>query len=142
MSTSPDKPDVPIPDRQISDEQVEKYRAFYEELIGFLPPRIRARTDLLSRIDPELLDMQERLRKHCMYPECFDVKTAQLMIWAIMLTQLNSAARLHGIAALRAGATLEELQAVTNLVFLFRGLSAANLGAELIQSIIRDGDVP
>ena len=37
---------------------------------------------------------------------------------------------------------MEELQAVTNLVFLFRGMSAANLGAELIQSIIRDGDVP
>lgn len=142
MSTKPDKIDVSVPDRQIPDEQVDEYRDFYNELIGFLPPRIRARTDLLARLDPELLEMQEELRKHCMYPECFDVKTAQLMIWAIMLTQLNNAARLHGIAALRAGATLEELQAVTNLVFLFRGLSAANLGAELIQSIIRDGDVP
>ncbi len=142
MSTPNDKPDVPIPDRQIPDEQVDEYREFYKELIGFLPPRIRDRTDLLARVDPELLEMQENLRKHCMYPECFDVKTAQLMIWAIMLTQLNNAARLHGIAALRAGATLEELQAVTNLVFLFRGMSAANLGAELIQGIIRDGEVP
>jgi alkylhydroperoxidase/carboxymuconolactone decarboxylase family protein YurZ len=142
MSTKPDKVDVPVPDRQISDEQVNEYRDFYHELIGFLPPRIRARTDLLARVDPQLLELQEELRKHCMYPDCFDVKTAQLFIWAIMLTQLNNAARLHGIAALRAGATLEELQAVTNLVFLFRGLSAANLGAELIQSIIRDGDVP
>ena len=142
MSTKSDKLDVPIPDRQISDEKVEEYRAFYDELIGFLPPRIRARTDLLARVDPKLLEMQEKLREHCMYPDCFDVKTAQLMIWAIMLTQLNNAARLHGIAALRAGATLEELQAVTNLVFLFRGMSAANLGAELIQGIIRDGEVP
>lgn len=136
----PDKP--PIPDRQISDEQVEAYRSVYKELIGFVPPRIQARTDLLSRIDPELLDIQEALRQHCMYPKEFDVKTAQLMIWGIMLTQLNPAARLHGIAALRAGASLEELSAVVNLVFLFRGLSAANLGAELIQNMIRDGDVP
>jgi 4-carboxymuconolactone decarboxylase len=142
MSKKPEKLDVSIPERQIPDEQVQEYRDFYNELIGFVPPRIRDRTDLLARVDPELLEMQENLRKHCMYPECFDVKTAQLMIWAIMLTQLNNAARLHGIAALRAGATLEELQAVTNLVFLFRGLSAANLGAELIQSIIRDGEVP
>ena len=142
MSAKPDKVDVPIPDRQISDEQVDTYRAVYNELIGFLPPRIRARTDLLSRVDPELLDMQENLRQHCMYPKEFDVKTTQLMIYAIMLAQLNAAARLHAIAALRAGATLEELQAATNLVFLFRGLSAANLGAELIQSIIRDGDIP
>ena len=142
MVDNSDKPDVHIPDRQIPDDQVEAYRAFYNDLIGFLPPRIRARTDLMARLDPELLDMQENLRKHCMYPEAFDVKTAQLMIYAIMLTQLNAAARLHAIAALRAGATLEELQAATNLVFLFRGLSAANLGAELIQSIIRDGDIP
>lgn len=136
----PDK--LPIPNRQISDEQVEAYRSVYKELIGFVPPRIQARTDLLSRIDPELLDIQEALRQHCMYPKEFDVKTAQLMIWGIMLTQLNPAARLHGIAALRAGASLEELSAVVNLVFLFRGLSAANLGAELIQNMIRDGDVP
>lgn len=142
MSPKDDKLDVPIPDRQIADDQVEDYREIYEELIGFLPPRIRARTDLLARLDPDLLEMQENLRKHCMYPEALDVKTAQLVIYAVMLTQLNNAARLHAIAALRAGATLEELQAITNLVFLFRGLSAANLGAELIQSIIRDGDVP
>lgn len=142
MPDKPDKVDVSIPDRQILDEQVEEYRSVYEELIGFVPPRIRARTDLLSRIDPELLEMQENLRQHCMYPAEFDVKTAQLMIWGIMLTQLNNAARLHGIAALRAGATLEELSAVVNLVFLFRGMSAANLGAELIQGMIRDGDVP
>lgn len=134
--------DLPIPDRQISDEQVEEYRAIYTDLIGFVPPRIQARTDLLSRIDPELLAMQESLREHAMYPKAFDVKTAQLMLWAIMLTQLNPAARLHGIAAVRAGATLEELSAAVNLVFLFRGLSAANLGAELIQNMIRDGDVP
>lgn len=142
MPKKPEKLDIPIPERQIPDEQVNAYRNIYEELIGFLPPRIRDRTDLLARVDPEMLDIQETLRKLCMYPEEFDVKTAQLMIWAIMLTQLNPAARLHAIAALRAGATLNELQAVTNLVFLFRGLSAANLGAELIQSIIRDGDVP
>jgi len=142
MAEKTEKPNIPIPDRQISDEQVEEYRAVYKELIGFVPPRIRDRTDLLARIDPELLELQENLRKHCMYPTEFDVKTAQLMIWGIMLTQLNAAARLHGIAALRAGATIEELSAVVNLVFLFRGLSAANLGAELIQGIIRDGEVP
>ena len=134
--------DLPIPDRQISDEQVEDYRDIYTELIGFVPPRIQARTDLLARLDPELLDMQEKLRQKAMYPKVFDVKTAQLMLWAIMLTQLNPAARLHGLAALRAGASLEELEAVVDLVFLFRGLSAANLGAELIQKMIRDGEVP
>src|SRR5512145_1165194 len=126
---------TPLPERQIPDEQVEKIRDFYVELLGFVPPRIQARTDWLARLDPELLNMQEDLRRHCMYPDCFDTKTSQLFFFAILLTNLQDAARLHAIAAYRAGATFEELTAVVNFVFLFRGLSAANLGAEILQGI-------
>jgi alkylhydroperoxidase/carboxymuconolactone decarboxylase family protein YurZ len=124
-----------LPERQISDEQVEKIRDVYVELLGFVPPRIQARTDLLARLDPELLTMQEELRRHCMYPECFDTKTSQLFLFAILLTNLQDAAKLHALAAYRAGATFEELSAVVNFVFLFRGLSAANLGAEILQGL-------
>jgi alkylhydroperoxidase/carboxymuconolactone decarboxylase family protein YurZ len=124
-----------LPERQIPDDQIEKIRDFYVELLGFVPPRIQARTDWLARLDPELLTMQEELRRHCMYPDCFDTKTSQLFIFAIMLTNLQDAAKLHAIAAQRAGATFEELTAVVNFVFLFRGLSAANLGAEILQGL-------
>jgi len=126
-----------LPERQIPDEQVEKIREFYVQLLGFVPPRIQARTDLLARLDPELLSMQEGLRRHCMYPDCFDTKTSQLFLFAILLTNLQDAAKLHALAAYRAGATFEELSAVVNLVFLFRGLSAANLGAEILQGIAK-----
>jgi alkylhydroperoxidase/carboxymuconolactone decarboxylase family protein YurZ len=126
-----------LPERKIPDEQVEKYRDFYVELLGFVPPRIQARTDFLARVDPELLTMQEELRRHCMYPDSFDTKTSQLFIFAIMLTNLQDASKLHALAAYRAGATFEELNAVVNLVFLFRGLSAANLGAEILQGIAK-----
>ena len=126
-----------LPERQIPDEQVEKIREFYVELLGFVPPRIQARTDLLARLDPELLTMQEELRRHCMYPDCFDMKTSQLFLFAILLTNLQDAAKLHALAAYRAGATFEELSAVVNFVFLFRGLSAANLGAEILQGLAK-----
>ena len=129
-----------LPKRQIPDEQVEEYRRFYEELLGFVPPRIQARTDLLARLDPELLTMQEELRRHCMYPDCFDTKTSQLILFAILLANLQDAAKLHAIAARRAGATFEELSAVVNLVFLFRGLSAANIGAEILQGIAKSAN--
>ena len=134
--SEPSSPAV-LPERQIPDEQVEEYRSFYFDLLGFVPPRIQARTDLLARLDPELLTIQEELRRHCMYPECFDTKTSQLMLFAILLTNLQDAAKLHALAAYRAGATFEELSAVVNLVFLFRGLSAANLGAEILQGIAK-----
>lgn len=128
-------PNDPMPEPQISAEQVQEYRDFYTELIGFVPPRIQARTELLSRVDPDLLAMQEQIRKHAMYPACFDVKTSQLMLFGILLGLLSDATRLHAIAARRAGATWEELSAVVGLAFLFRGLPAANLGAQIIQEI-------
>ncbi len=126
----------PLPDRQIEDAQVDEYRAIYDELIGFVPPRIMARTDLLARVDPELLSLQEQIRKHAMYPDCFDVKTAQLMLFGMLLMMLSDATRLHAIAARRAGATWEEMSGVVGLAFLFRGLPAANLGAQIIQEIV------
>ena len=129
-----------LPDRQISDDRVEAYRAFDTELIGFVPPRIQARTDLLARLDPELLALQEELRHRCMYPSCFDVKTAQLMIFGMLLMNLQDGAKLHATAAFRAGATFEELSAVVNLAYLFRGLPAANLGAEILQALARDAN--
>jgi alkylhydroperoxidase/carboxymuconolactone decarboxylase family protein YurZ len=126
-----------LPEPRIEQSQIDAYRDFYSELIGFVPPRIQARTDLLARVDPDLLAMQEEIRKHAMYPPCFDVKTSQLMLFGMLLMTLSDAGRLHGIAARRAGATWEELSAVVGLAFLFRGLPAANLGAQYIQEIAR-----
>src|SRR4051794_14477235 len=94
-----------LPDRQIDDSAIEAYRERYRELIGFVPPRIAARTDLLARLDPELLELEEQVRQRAMYPACFDVKTAQLMLFGMLLMTLADATRLHAIAARRAGAT-------------------------------------
>jgi alkylhydroperoxidase/carboxymuconolactone decarboxylase family protein YurZ len=127
-----------LPDPQMSAEEIDALRQRYVDLIGFVPPRIQARTDLLARLDPEFLKMQEELRRHAMYPECFDTKTAQLMLFGMLLVLLSDAAHLHARAAHRAGATWEELSAVVNLAFLFRGLPAGNLGAQIIQELIKN----
>lgn len=127
-----------LPDLQIDPARLEEIRQPYVDLIGFVPPRIQARSDLLARLDPEFLSMQEAIRKHAMYPECFDTKTSQLMLFGILLALVSDAAHLHARAARRAGASWEELSAVVNLAFLFRGLSAGNLGAQVIQDIAKD----
>ena len=124
-----------LPEPRIEREELEEYRDIYRELLGFVPPRIQARTDLLSRLDPEYLSLQEEIRKRGMYPEVFDVKTVQLMLFGMLLLSLRDAARIHGIAARRAGATWEEMQAVVNLAYLYGGLSAANIGAQFLQQI-------
>jgi 4-carboxymuconolactone decarboxylase len=83
----------PLPPRSLEDAELAALRAPYETLIGFVPPRIMARTEIGARLDPELLRLQE-------------------------------AARLHAIAARRAGASREELSAVAGLAYLFRSLPA------------------
>jgi 4-carboxymuconolactone decarboxylase len=118
-------------------QTAEERSAIYRELIGFVPPRIEARINVTGALDPTLLDLQERMRAHAMYPKCFNVKTAQLMLFGMLLMDMNDAAPLHGIAARRAGATWEEMQAVVSLAFLFRGLSAANRGAEILANIAK-----
>jgi alkylhydroperoxidase/carboxymuconolactone decarboxylase family protein YurZ len=118
-------------------QSAEERSAIYKDLIGFVPPRIEARINVTGALDPEMLDIQERMREHGMYPKCFDVKTAQMMIFGMMLMDLSDAATLHAIAARRAGATWEEMQAVVNLCFLFRGLSAANRGAEILANVAK-----
>src|SRR5258707_303309 len=128
----------PLPERQMSEEEVAQVRQRYVDLIGFVPPRIQARTDLLSRLDPEFLRLQETIRQMGMYPECFDVKTSQLLLFGMLLVLLSDAAILHARAAHRAGASWEELSAVVNLAFLFRGLPAANLGAQIVQELAKN----
>jgi len=120
-----------------SEHTVQERADIYKDLLGFLPPRIEARLHVTGALDPTMLDLQEQIREHGMYPKCFDVKTAQLMLFGMLLMDLSDAAALHAIAARRAGASWEELQAVINLCFLFRGLSAANRGAEILANLAK-----
>ena len=120
----------------------EDYEKIYSELIGFVPPRIQNRIRLGLEVDPELLRQTEQIRQTAMYPNCFDVKTSQLILVGILLAHVAPAAEFHARAAKRAGATKEELHAVAGLAFLFRGLPAFNLGAEIINKIFDEDAAP
>lgn len=119
----------------------DDYEKIYADLIGFVPPRIQNRVRLGLEVDPELLAQTEQIRQTAMYPTCFDVKTSQLILVGILLAHVSPAAEFHARAARRAGATKAELHAVAGLAFLFRGLPAFNLAAEIINRIF-DEDAP
>ena len=138
----PPRIDKGVVERQIGKykdetETLEARSEIYKDLLGFLPPRIEARLAVTGALDPKMIELQEKIREHDMYPKCFDVKTAQLMLFGMLLMDLNDAAALHAIAARKAGASWEEMQGVINLCFLFRGLSAANRGAEILANIAK-----
>ncbi len=113
----------------------EEYEKIYEELIGFTPPKIKDRISAGLECDPELLVMVENLRKYAMYPKSMDVKTAQMILFGILLSHIAPASEYHARGAMRAGATKKELHDVAGLAFLFRGLPAFNLAAEVLNKI-------
>jgi 4-carboxymuconolactone decarboxylase len=116
-------------------ESVEDYGATYERMLGFVPPRVSARFEASEKANPELLLAQERLRNMIMYPDTLDQKTVQLVLFGILHAKLSDAAKLHGLAALRAGASWDELRAVIDLAFLFTGFSAINRGPQVLADI-------
>lgn len=120
---------------QEGQDSIAQRGEVYREMLGFVPPRIRSRFQITGALDPKMLDLQEQARTHALHPDCFDQKTVQLMLFGMLLMDRNDAATTHGIAARRAGASWEELQAVISLCFLFRGLPAANRGADILADL-------
>jgi alkylhydroperoxidase/carboxymuconolactone decarboxylase family protein YurZ len=116
-------------------ESIEEYLATYEKMVGFVPPRVQARFAASAEANPQVLLAQERLRNLIMYPAALDQKTVQLVLFGILHAKLSDAAKLHGLAARRAGASWEELRAVVDLAFLFTGFSAANRGPQVLDEI-------
>lgn len=108
----------------------------YKDMIGFLPPRVEARLHLTGALDPTILDLQEQVRMRAIDNDQFDAKQTQLLIFGMLVVELSDAAFMHGVAARKAGASWAELQAVVSLAYVFRGVSAANRGAELITRLI------
>jgi alkylhydroperoxidase/carboxymuconolactone decarboxylase family protein YurZ len=107
----------------------------YTEMIGFTPPKIAKRLKLGMRVDPALVTALEDWRIAALTPTALDQKTVQLMSFAILLVQTSEAAANHARAAIKAGATLEELHAAAAIAALFRGVAAFNLAGEVLATL-------
>lgn len=118
----------------------ESIEAVYQKLIGYMPPRMKQRVQRGLRIDPKFTEMVETLRDHAVAPKALDLKTSQLIAFGILLNNLSHAAVNHGCAALRAGATEQDLHAVAEMAFLFRGLPALNFAEEAIAGALEQFD--
>ena len=113
---------------------IEEFEKPYKDMIGFMPGKVAKRLKLGVRTDPALLAALEDWRLAALTPDALDPKTVQLMAFAILLVQTSEAAANHAKAAVKAGATLEELHATAGVASLFRGLAAFNLAGEILIS--------
>lgn len=129
------KPSTPVRDSLPSAAVEPRLVEPYERLLGFVPPRIEGRLKVTGALDREIVEMQESVRNHAMDTPHLDPKAVQLIVFGMLLMDRNDAAETHAIASRRSGASWRELQAVVNLCFLFRGLPAANRGAEILERV-------
>jgi alkylhydroperoxidase/carboxymuconolactone decarboxylase family protein YurZ len=118
---------------------LEQLESRYTDMIGFTPPKIAKRLKLGMQVDPDLVTALEDWRIAALTPKALDQKTVQLMSFAILLVQTSEAAANHAKAAIRAGATLEELHASAGIAALFRGVAAFNLAGEILSTLFPDG---
>lgn len=110
----------------------------YEDMLGFTPPRIAKRLKLGMSVDPDVVTALEDWRIAALTPDALDQKTVQLMSFAILLTQTSEAAGNHAKAAIKAGASLQELHAAAAVAALFRGVAAFNLAGEILTGLFPD----
>src|SRR6201999_624843 len=118
---------------------LDQLESRYTEMIGFTPPKIAKRLKLGMQVDPALVTALEDWRIAALTPKALDQKTVQLMSFAILLVQTSEAAANHAKAAVRAGATLDELHASAGIAALFRGVAAFNLAGEILSTLFPDG---
>lgn len=110
----------------LSAMELAELEQVYRDMLGFVPPKVRARLDDLAVHDPELLRAQEHVRRLALTNPDLDPVTVQLILVGVLGVQLRDATAIHVAAALRAGATEEQIRGALTLAYLFGGQSVAN----------------
>ena len=117
---------------------LEAFRESYADLFGSVPPLPAAKFAFSADIDPEALRLAEQLRAHAFYSDTFDVKTTQLILFGILLSNGAGAARYHALAARRAGASWKELHKVAELASAVASLGPLNNGSAVLNELRTD----
>jgi 4-carboxymuconolactone decarboxylase len=125
-----------LPERLPSD--LAAFRDSYAELFGSVPLLPAAKFEFSADVDPEALRLAEQLRAHAFYSDVFDVKTTQLILFAILLAGGTGTARYHALAARRAGASWKELHKVAELASAVVALGPLNNGGAILNELRTD----
>jgi 4-carboxymuconolactone decarboxylase len=115
---------------------LKKFSDSYVELFGTLPPLPAGRFEFSGDVDPDALRLWEQVRARAFYDDVFDMKTTQLILFAMLLAEHNQiAAQAHAAAARRAGASWQELHKIVELASATGALYPANQGSALLNGL-------
>ena len=121
----------------LSPAERERYEANYLALFGGASDTARRRWDVTSRHGrADVARLIEDVRIKVIHENRLDLKVQQLVHFAQLLALgKKAAAEHHAQAALKAGASVEELLGVVETAFITGGVPAYSIGIEIISEI-------
>lgn len=113
----------------------------YLELVGQVPPGIADRLRLAQATGRETaIQAIEQMREELLYRNPLDRRTQQLVHFGMLVAmRASDAARLHAAGAIRAGATLSDLQGVAETAAVVAGMPGFSLAIEMIAELAPTG---
>lgn len=110
----------------------------YVDMFGAMPPMPAGKFNFSGKVAPDFLRSVEDLRARAFYNTALGPKHSQLVLFALLLSQLHPAAAHHAQAARRAGASWDELHAIVELTTAIGALAPANFGGNMLNTLKRD----
>lgn len=115
----------------------ERYDANYVTLLGTTSENARRRWDVADRHGrSDLVRLIEELRIKAIHENTLGLKVQQLVQFGqLVALGKKPGAEIHARAALKAGATVEDLLGVAETAFITGGVPAYSLGIEIIEGL-------
>lgn len=115
----------------------ERLGGTYHAMLGEVPPHVRERWAAVAGLGrPELIEAIEALRAVAIGQNPLGLRVQQLVQFGqLLVLGQEGPARLHARAALRHGATLDELLGVVATAFVTAGVPAFSLGVRLLDEL-------
>ena len=119
------------------DDWEERLGGTYHAMLGEVPPHVRERWAAVAGLGrPELIEAIEALRAVAIGQNPLGLRVQQLVQFGqLLVLGQEGPARLHARAALRHGATLDELLGVVATAFVTAGVPAFSLGVRLLDEL-------
>jgi 4-carboxymuconolactone decarboxylase len=115
----------------------ERLGATYQAMLGEVPPHVRQRWAAMVGLGrPQVIEAIEALRAESIARNPLGLRVQQLVQFGqLVVLGQQGPARIHATAALRHGASLQDLVGVVETAFITAGVPAFSLGIRVIEEV-------
>ncbi len=122
--------------------EARKLGQAYYDLFGEVPAHARKRWEIIEAVGRgETVVALENLRSLVISDSPLELRVQQLVQFGqLLVLRAEGPSRLHAKAAIRHGATVQELMGVTETAYLTGGITAFSLGVAIVGELLEDAN--